>query len=160
MEIRAYTLEDKNEIWEIFLEVISQGSTYVFSEDTTEEAFETYWLASNMKTFVIERNDEILGTYIIKPNQPGRGSHIANCSYMVKSSARRMGIGDKLCTHSIKMAKRLGYSAIQFNMVVSTNKGALQLWKNHGFKIIGEVPKAFNHKQLGLTNAFILWREV
>ena len=71
------------------------------------------------------------------------GSHVANASYMVSSEARGAGVGSSMCLHSIEEARRLGYLAIQFNLVVSTNTAAISLWKKHGFEIVGELPNAF-----------------
>jgi len=34
------------------------------------------------------------------------------------------------------------------------------LWKKLGFEIVGETPKAFNHIERGLINAFIMWKEL
>jgi len=102
----------------------------------------------------------MLGTYYIKPNQPGRGSHVCNAGYIVSSEARGKGLGKELCLHSIEEAKKLGYKAMQFNIVVSTNEGAIKVWKKCGFKIIGTLPKVFNHKELGYVDAFVMFREL
>jgi GNAT superfamily N-acetyltransferase len=113
-----------------------------------------------MKTFVMDDNDEIVGTYIIKPNQIDLGSHIANCGYMVHPKHQGKGIGKLLCEHSLMIAKELGYQGMQFNLVISTNVGAVKLWQQFGFRIIGTVPKAFNHQTLGYVDAYIMYREI
>ncbi|MDY8136412.1 GNAT family N-acetyltransferase [Aquimarina sp. 2201CG5-10] len=149
-----------NQIWEIFSKVIRSGDTYVFDPETPKKELEKHWFSDYMETFVIEENKQILGTYIIKPNQIDLGSHIANCSYMVSPEAQGKGIGKKLCEHSIQFAKEQGYKAIQFNIVVSTNEPAVRLWKKYGFRIIGTTPKGFKHKELGFVDTYIMYKEL
>lgn len=160
MNIRKATIEDYDLVWDIFSEVIQAGDTYVFAEDTPKSDLDKHWFASYMQTYVAEENDEILGTYIIKPNHPDRGNHVANASYMVKPSAQGKGVGKLLCKHSLEVAKESGYQSMQFNIVISTNKAAVHLWQKFGFKIIGTTPKGFNHKELGLVDTHIMWREL
>jgi ribosomal protein S18 acetylase RimI-like enzyme len=113
-----------------------------------------------MDTYVLEENGEILGTYIIKPNQIDRGSHIANAAYMVHPKAQGKGIGNKLCEHSLAEAVKFGFMAMQFNLVVSTNETAIKLWKKNGFEIIGTIPDGFNHQTLGYVDAYIMYRKL
>ena len=105
-------------------------------------------------------DEEIVGTFIIKDNQPGLGSHIANASYMVSGKASGKSIGKAMGEFSLEEARRLGYQAMQFNIVVKSNIRAVQLWQKLGFNIIGEIPEAFNHKDKGLTNAYIMYRKL
>ena len=79
---------------------------------------------------------------------------------MVHPEACGQGIGSAMGSHSIKQAKKLGFSARQFNFVVSTNLVAIQLWLKLGFKIVGTVPKAFKHQKLGLVDIYIMHRFV
>lgn len=160
MTIRPATIQDYDAIWDIFKQVIATGDTYVFSPQTPKEDLQKHWFAPYMNTFVIEEDDQILGTYIIKPNQIDLGSHIANGSYMVSPQHHGKGIGKLLCQHSLGTAKALGYRAMQFNIVISTNTGAVKLWQQFGFQIIGTVPKAFKHQELGLVDAYIMYREL
>tara|TARA_B100001146_G_C16199991_1_gene443849 strand:+ start:5477 stop:5971 length:495 start_codon:yes stop_codon:yes gene_type:complete len=158
--IRLASKNDYESIWHIFSQVVKDGKTYVFSPDTTKEEFETYWLSAPITTFVAEEEGKIVGTYVIKPNHVGLGDHIANCSYMVSESAQGKGIGKMMCAHSIDYATEMGYKAIQFNIVISTNVAAIALWKKFGFQIIGTIPKAFRHSQLGLVDAYIMFRQL
>lgn len=159
MIIRRATPQDYDAVWEIFSEVIRGGDTYVFPEDTPKADLKTHWFASYMETYVVEdENGEIVGTYILKPNHLGRGSHVANASYMVKPSAQGKGIGSLLCKHSLDTAKNAGYLSMQFNIVVSTNTTAVKLWQKFGFEIIGTTPKGFQHKELGLVDTYVMWR--
>ena len=103
-------------------------------------------------------DDQIVGTYILKPNQPGLGSHVANAGYMVGIDGRGKGVGRVMCEHSLEEARRMGFHAMQFNMVVSTNESAVALWKKFGFSIVGTLPQAYRHRELGLVDAYVMHR--
>ena len=162
MKIRkADQARDYEKIWDIFWNVIQTGDTYVFDPNTPREALHKHWFADYMDTFVaVDDDDTILGTYIIKPNQIDLGIHISNCSYIVNPNYQGKGIGKHLCEHSIEFAKQKGYSCIQFNIVVSTNTNAVNLWKKFGFEIIGTTPKGFRHKELGLVDTYIMFKDL
>lgn len=160
IEIRQAKLEDNNLIWSIIKEVILKGDTYTFDPNTSKETMLSYWLGEDKHTYVATVNKEILGTFVIKDNQPGLGSHIANASYMVSEKAFSKGIGKTMAEFSLEEAKRLGYKAMQFNIVIKSNTRAVGLWQKLGFNIIGEIPDAFNHKENGLTNAYIMYRKL
>ena len=162
MNIRkAEEQKDYDKVWDIFTNVISTGDTYVFEPNTPKETLHKNWFADNMDTFVaVDESDEIIGTYIIKPNQIDLGNHIANCSYMVNPNFQGKGTGKILCEHSIKFAKEKGYLGIQFNIVISTNTIAVELWKKFGFEIIGTTPKGFRHKKLGLVDTYIMFKDL
>lgn len=152
------TQEHAEAVWQIFREVIAAGDAYVFEANTSREAFLAYWFAAH--AYVALDGKQLLGSYLIKANQPGRGSHVANASYMVSSAARGKGIGGMMCEHSLKEAKTLGFRAMQFNIVVSTNATAVALWKKHGFEIIGTLPGAFRHEALGYVDAHVMFRDL
>jgi GNAT superfamily N-acetyltransferase len=113
-----------------------------------------------MKTFVAEDDGKIVGSYMIKPNQPGLGAHVANCGYMVHPAVQGKGIGYAMGLHSLDFARKNGYRALQFNIVVSTNVVAVRLWEKLGFSIIGTVPQGFHHKELGYVDTYIMHRLV
>jgi len=160
MEIRLANEQDHNEIWTIFQSVIQSGDTYVYNPNTSYESFKKLWLAHYTSTYVAIENNKIVGTYILKPNQIDLGSHIANGSYMVLPSHQGKGIGEKMCEHSIHHAKELGYLAMQFNIVVTTNKAAISIWENYGFETIGIIPKAFKHSSLGFVDTLIMYKSL
>ena len=157
----ADPIKDYDKTWDIFHAVIQTGDTYTFGESTPKEALRQYWFADNMDTFVaVDDQNNITGTYFIRPNQVDRGRHIANCGYMVHPGHHGKGIGKMMCEHSISFAKEKGYLGMQFNFVVSTNTKAVALWVKCGFKIIGTIPKGFMHKELGLVDAYIMYRSL
>lgn len=157
---KANLTTDYEPIWDIFSSVIATGDTYVFNPDTPQSDLRDYWFAASMDTFVAEENGKIVGTYFIKPNQIGLGSHIANCGYMVSPKYQGQGIGRLLCEHSLAFAKSKGYLGIQFNIVVSTNEKAVKLWQQFGFQIIGTTPKGFRHQKLGLVDTYIMFKDL
>jgi len=160
IEIREATPSDHDQIWNVIRQVIAEGDTYVFSPDSSKEKMLAYWCGHDKHTYVAIINSEVVGTFFIKNNQPDLGSHVANASYMTLPAATGQGIGRAMGEFSLVEARQLGYKAMQFNIVVASNQRALHLWKELGFKIIGEIPEAFNHKQYGLTNAFIMYRKL
>ena len=160
MTVQIKSAQDKNfdEIWAIIKEVLKKGDTYPFAPETTKaEAFQI-WMTYPKATYVAYSEGEIVGTYYIKPNQPGLGAHVCNAGYMVASKARGRGIGRAMCKHSLDEARKLGFKAMQYNLVVCTNKGAVKLWQDLGFEIIGTLPKAFNHSEKGLVDAFVMYQ--
>jgi L-amino acid N-acyltransferase YncA len=160
LKIRPVIQQDFLEVWRIFKSVIAKGDTYVNRAETTKTKVRAKWMNKNAKTFVAEIDEKIVGAYLLKPNQIDRGSHIANASYIVDESARGVGVGRALALHSIASAKELGYRAMQFNYVISTNVAAVNLWKSVGFKIIGTVPKAFNHATLGYVDVYVMFLDL
>ena len=158
MHIREAVWEDFEAIWPIFHEIVCEGTTYSFPRDTSKEEARKLWMEIPRATYVIEVNNEILGTYYIKANQVGSGSHICNCGYMVSSKARGQGLASQMCKHSQETAIRLGYKGMQFNFVVSTNVVAVNLWKKLGYEIVGRLPKACNHPVEGYVDALIMYK--
>jgi ribosomal protein S18 acetylase RimI-like enzyme len=160
LEIRKAVEKDKSMIWEIIKSVISTGDTYVYAPDSPEEKMLDYWFSADKKTYVALDENEIVGTFYLKDNQPDLGSHIANAGYMVSPEARGKRVGRQMAEFSLVEAKRLGYQAMQFNFVVKTNEIAVRLWQKFGFEIIGEIPHAFRHTGKGLTNALIMYKKL
>lgn len=132
----------------------------MFSPDSSREKMLEYWLGSDKDTYVAELHGEILGTFYLKANQPDRGSHVVNAGYMVEPKAGGRGIGRALAEFSFAEARRLGYTAMQFNYVISSNTVAVSLWEKLGFKIVGQVPDAFMHPKLGPTDVYVMYRKL
>ncbi|HEV2913153.1 MAG TPA: GNAT family N-acetyltransferase [Pyrinomonadaceae bacterium] len=158
ISIRTARASDFDSIWQIFREVVERGDTYVYDPLTTREEARSIWMSEGVETFVASVDGRIVGTYILRPNQTGLGSHVANAGYMVRSDAAGRGVGRAMCEHSLEEARGRGFLAMQFNMVVSTNEGAVALWKKLGFSIVGTLPRVFRHQRLGLVDAFVMHR--
>ena len=108
----------------------------------------------------IVRALSILGTYILRPNQSGGGSHVANAGFMVSASARGQGLGRAMAEHCLSEARRLGFRAMQFNYVISTNTAAIRLWQDFGFEIVGTLPDAFRHPEKGNVDVYVMYRSL
>jgi len=160
MQIRPATKSDHDAIWEIFHAVVTPGDTYVFDPHISREDALAYWFGPNTRTYVAESSGRIVGTYILKPNQPALGSHVANAAFMVSPTARGLGAGQTMGGHCLAEARQHGFLAMQFNFVVSTNETAIRLWKKLGFTIIGTLPGAFRHATLGFVDAHIMFRKL
>ena len=158
MNIREAQKQDWDSIWPIFHEIVQAGETYAYEANTTKAQGEKIWVEVPRKTFVFEEDGEILGTYYIKTNQAGPGSHVCNCGYMVSSSARGKGVATLMCEHSQQIALMLGYKAMQFNFVASSNESALRLWDKLGFDTVGRLPKAFHHPTQGHVDALVMFK--
>lgn len=160
LDIRIATGDDGPAVWEIIKAVIAGGDTYVFSPETPEQEMLDYWFSPEKHTYVALLDGRIGATFWLKANQPGLGSHIANAAYMVAPDARGKGIGREIAEWSLDEARRLGFTAMQFNFVVKSNEAAVKLWQKIGFEIVGEIPDAFQHSTLGLVNAYVMYRKL
>ena len=161
MKIRTATESDSEEIWKIFRAVVRRGDTYALDPHISRDDALTYWLAAGTHTFVAEHErGVIVGTYILRPNQQGPGAHVANAGFMVSPDAQGRGFGRAMGAHCLTRARELGFRAMQFNFVVSTNTGAVRLWQQLGFEIVGTVPGAFRHPTLGFVHAYVMFREL
>jgi L-amino acid N-acyltransferase YncA len=156
--IREATAGDFEKIWPIFHEVVAAGDTYAYDRDTSKAEAYRQWIETPEKTFVAVEDEKVLGTYYIKTNHPGPGSHVCNCGYMVSGDARGRGLATSMCEHSQSVALEMGFKAMQFNLVVETNEGAARLWRKLGFEIVGTIPKAFDHAGLGYVGAYVMFK--
>ena len=147
--------------WEVIKPIFRAGETFVFSPEITEKEAYKVWVDTPSETFIaVDKNNHVLGTYYIRECQPGLGSHVGNCGYIVSEHARGRGLASKLCEHSQQEAIARGFDAIQFNFVVSTNITAVRLWQKHGFDIIGTLPKAFQHARLGFVDVLVMYKQL
>jgi GNAT superfamily N-acetyltransferase len=161
MRISSVTTSDWPALWTILEPVIRAGETYTLPRDLDEAAARDYWLSPEHQVFVAKLEDgRIGGTYYLRTNQRGGGDHVCNCGYMTAPNLRGRGIARAMCEHSLETARGLGYRAMQFNFVVSTNQGAVDLWRRLGFGIVGTVPVAFHHPKHGYVDAFVMWRSL
>jgi L-amino acid N-acyltransferase YncA len=160
MKIRAATNADHDAIWKIFHEIIATGDTYAFDPTMSREQALAYWFRADTHTYVAEEDGGVVGTYILRPNQSGPGSHVANAAFMVAPDTRASGVGRRMAEHCLSEARRMDFRAIQFNFVVSTNTRAIHLWKQLGFKIVGTLPGAFRHPEKGYVDVYVMFRSL
>jgi len=159
-EIRKSTDSDHDAIWSIFREVIAAGDTYPLDPDISCEEALAYWFQRGAHVFVAEQSREIVGSYTLHPNQMGGGSHVANAAFIVAKSGRGQGIGRAMGEHCLNEARRIGFRAMQFNFVVSTNESAVKLWQDLGMKIVGTLPGAFRHPTRGLVDVYVMFLQL
>ncbi len=159
--IRKFHNSDWSEIWTILEPEFQSGESYSFPVDISEQEAFRIWIEQPTVTFVAENGiGNISGTYYIKPNQPGQGSHVCNCGYVVAEYARGQGIASEMYRHSHQQAVSMGFRCMQYNMVVASNEGAVRLWKHHGFHIAGTLPEAFHHPKLGYVDAYVMYKKL
>jgi ribosomal protein S18 acetylase RimI-like enzyme len=181
MKIRPAIDADREAIWNIFHEVVAAGDTYALDPNISRKDAMTYWFAPGTHTYVAEIEGEfvgegdsfpatptrsstvkpnpvIAGTYILRPNQSGGGSHVANAGFIVSATVRRRGIGRAMAEHCLSEARQFGFRAMQFNYVISTNTAAIRLWQDLGFAIVGTLAKAFRHPQKGYVDVHVMYR--
>ncbi len=149
---------DFEAFWPTFSRVMAAQETYAFAPDMTLEQAYRLWCELPLKTFVYMEQGEVLGSYYLKANAAGPGGHVCNCGYMVSEQARGKGVARVLCEHSQQQAAALGFKAMQFNSVVSTNEVAVRLWQKLGFEMVGRVPKAYRHARLGYVDTFVMYK--
>ena len=158
LTIRQALPADCGAIWSILEPVIRAGDTYTLPRDMSRESALAYWFTANHEVFVAKDAAQIVGTYFLRPNQQGGGSHVANCGYITAPSATGRGVARAMCAHSLERAKAHGFRAMQFNFVVSSNERAVRLWQSFGFEIVGRLPQAFLHPVAGYTDACVMYR--
>lgn len=158
IHIRLARDEDFDALWPILREVIRAGDTYAIDPKISREGAFELWMTAPRATYVAEADGQLLGTYYIKTNHAGGGAHVCNCGYMVAAAARGQGMAARMCVHSQAEALKLGYRAMQFNLVLATNKGAIHLWHKLGFETVGRLPSAFDHPDAGLVDALVMYK--
>lgn len=160
MLIRRAESSDSVGIAKIIMPTIRQGTTYTLEPDMSEDEALSYWMGSDKQTFVAEDEGSIVGTYYIRPNFGGGGRYVCNCGYMTSATASGKGVARRMCEHSLHHARAMGFRAMQFNFVVSTNERAIRLWESMGFKIVGRLEGAFEHPDMGFVDALVMYQRL
>ncbi|AWM41432.1 Mycothiol acetyltransferase [Gemmata obscuriglobus] len=158
MILREATEADWPAVWHLFQSVTASGDAFAYDESTPEAVARKLWLDPPAVCVVCEDESRFAGTYYVRPNYPGRGGHVANAGYMVAPESRGRGLAVAMCEHSLETARRLGFTAMQFNFVVGTNAAAVRAWERCGFATVGRLPLAFKHKELGFVDALVMFR--
>jgi L-amino acid N-acyltransferase YncA len=159
--ITVATDADWPAIYPIFREIVEAGETYAYPAGLTSEQARALWMEPSPSQTVVARDGEvILGSAKMGPNRPGRGSHVATASFMVDPAQQGRGVGRALATYTIEWARAAGFHSMQFNAVVETNHGAVKLWQDLGFAIIGTVPDAFDHPTHGLVGLHVMYQRL
>jgi GNAT superfamily N-acetyltransferase len=156
--IRPAVEADWPSIWELFRVVAASGDVFAYDESTPEDGARKVWFDPPVTCFVAVVDGQFAGTYYVRPNAAGRGGHVANAGYMVAPAFRGRGLARAMCEHSLAAARHLGFTAMQFNFVVASNAAAVRVWEACGFAVVGRVPGAFRHRELGFVDALVMHR--
>ena len=157
LQIRPFEEADWPAVWALLEPVFRAGETFPHDPAITEAEAQLAWVEQNRAVMVaVNAAGAAVGTYYLRPNSLALGAHVANAGYVVAEHCRRQGIGSRLCQHSLQAARRLGFRAMQFNLVVSTNTAGLRCWQRNGFQVVGTLPGAFRHRQLGYVDALVM----
>ena len=143
MIIRKYEEKDIQQMIDIWNEVVEEGIAFP-QEDTLDSMTGKEFFESQSYTGVAEYEDQIVGLYILHPNNVGRCGHICNASYAVSSKCRGKHIGEKLVKDCLTKAKEIGFRVLQFNAVVESNTAARRLYEKLGFVQLGTIPGGFH----------------
>jgi ribosomal protein S18 acetylase RimI-like enzyme len=129
------------------------------AEAMTEADARAAWMLTPPAEVLVAVDDGVVvGTAEVRPNQVGRGSHVANASFMVDPTTAGRGVGRALAVEVLARARAAGYRAMQFNAVVATNTRAIALWESIGFSVVGRVPGAFRHATEGDVDLLVMHR--
>ena len=160
MVIRHARPDDRAAIWAILEPVLRAGETYTQPRDISRDEALGYWHREDHEVYVADDGGRIVGTYFLCANQAGGGSHVANCGYITSAGSQGRGVGRAMLEHSLARARERSFRAMQFNFVVSTNRRAISTWQAYGFQIVGTLPLAFKHPELGFVDALVMYRQL
>ena len=159
--IRAYQETDVAEAMGIWNEVVRDGVAFPQVEELTEREADDFFTSQSYTGVAVDsETGEIVGLYILHPNNVGRCGHICNTSYAVRSDKRGLHIGEQLVKDSLVIGERLGFRLMQFNAVVAANVHALHLYERLGFTQLGRIPKGFLMKDGHYEDIVLLYIEL
>jgi L-amino acid N-acyltransferase YncA len=164
-ELDEMRSEEESTVRTLLNTIILDGSTYPQSQPLNEVEFAAYWL--NRDAYVVrvatpgtQAPREIVGAFYLKPNFPGRCSHICNAGFIVQPAMRGQGIGRWMGESMLAIARDRGYRAVMFNLIFATNTPSLQLWQSLDFSILGTIPKAVRLNDDQFIDAIMMYREL
>jgi L-amino acid N-acyltransferase YncA len=146
MTIRKYDTNDLEQMISIWNEIVEEGTAFPQEELLDSESGDAFFSSQSYCGVAVDDLGNVVGLYILHPNNVGRCGHICNASYAVSSACRGQHIGEKLVRDCIRKAKEIGFGVLQFNAVVETNIHARHLYERIGFTQLGVIPKGFRMK--------------
>ncbi len=156
--VREYQKQDAAQAMEIWNEVVREGVAFPQLDELTEQEADDFFTSQSYTGVAVDNETgEVVGLYILHPNNVGRCGHICNTSYAVRSARRGQHIGEQLVKHSLVMGARLGFRILQFNAVVAANIHALHLYERLGFTRLGRIPKGFLMKDGHYEDIILLY---
>ena len=141
LQIRPYVPADWPALWALLEPVFRAGETFPHDPAISEAEAQLAWVEQSQAVMVaMDPAGAVVATYYLRPN------------------CRRQRIGSRLCQHSLQAARSLGFRSMQFNLVVSTNTAGINCWQRNGFQVVGTLPGAFRHRQLGYVDALVMFQ--
>ncbi len=153
-ELSVAAAGDHDELFAAYAQIVDSGAGFPHEPPLTREAFDDYWIAHSSAVWVARVGAPLVGAYYVKPNFVGKAAHIANAGYFVLESHRGRGLGRQLVEHSLHEARRLGFDAMQFNLVFASNP-ARRMYRQLGFHEVGRIPFAVEGE-----DAVVYWRSL
>lgn len=147
-----YKDSDEEQVFSMMTQAVDEGQSYPQSEMDGDH-FHSYYLSHDAFVARQPTTHTVLGSFYVKPNFPGRSSHICNGGFLVNVDCRGKGVGELLFKKYLRVARDLGYKGSFFNLVYASNTASLKLCRRLGFTEIGVVPKAGFLKDLGYVDA-------
>lgn len=158
--LEVYRPDDEEGLFMIFKEVVETGCQFPY-ESSSKNEFYVQFFGSTSQVYVCRSyQGHVIGGFYLKPNYSGRSGHIANAAYMIKSTHRGLGIGTLLVKASLHIARSLGFLAMQFNMVLSQNKGAIKLYERLDFETVGLIPNAIRNADGSFQDGYTMYRRL
>ncbi|HZO58477.1 MAG TPA: GNAT family N-acetyltransferase [Solirubrobacterales bacterium] len=145
---------DHDALFAMYAQVVEEGGAFPREPPADEQTFRAAWIDGKTGVYVAELGGAVAGSYHLLPNFDGSAAHIANAGYMVAPAYRRRGVGRALVEHSLDEARRHGFDAMMFNLVVESNPSR-RLYEQLGFEVVGRVPSAIRGE-----DALAYWRKL
>lgn len=155
--LKPFDSAHEEALYHIFRDTVKTGSLFTYESSAIEEFRHQFFHPEGRIYICQSLSGEVIGGFYIKANFSGRCSHIANAAYMIKETHRNKGIGTLMVKASLQLAKKLKFQAMQFNMVLSKNTLAVNLYKKLGFQIIGTIPDAIRNRDGSYQDGHVMY---
>lgn len=161
-QLDNYQPEDVDQLFDIFHAVVEDGQSYP-QMSVTRDQFEQYFLSQYC--FVVRavqpgESGRVVAGFYIKPNFPGRSSHLANYGLIVHLDYRGKGLGNFMVENCIRLARIVGFRALYTNLIYANNTASIKACHKNGFVQVGRVPNAGYLKDLGFTDALQFYKDL
>lgn len=148
------TPADHGEIFAIWSKVAAEPGVFPRKPPVTESEFRGAWLQGMTTVVAARAGGRLAGSYFLRPAYPGLAGHIANAGYIVAPDLRGRGVGTALAEHSFGEARRNGFDAMLYQLVIESNPSR-RLWERLGFEQVGRIPEAVEGEE-----ALLYWRSL
>jgi L-amino acid N-acyltransferase YncA len=167
IELRPSDRSDWSALRALYEIIVQEGTSYPHDQIPGEEEFLDYWITGKFTVVACPQNcykrddkQTIAGAFYLKPNWPGRASHVANAGFIVAPLWRERGLARLLGTTMLDCAKAHGYRSVIFNLVFAENHAARSLWRQLGFEEMARLPSVVRKDDGSYRDAFIMFRSL